>query len=47
MLASVEESIAIANSTTLLQRLKSVITDPVHRQALGKLLATLGTAVPG
>lgn len=35
--ASVEESIAIVNSTTLLQRLKSLITVPIHRRALGKL----------
>lgn len=39
--ASIEESIAIANSTTLFQRLKSLITIPVHRRALGKALVTL------
>jgi hypothetical protein len=37
----VEESIAIANSTTLFQRLKSLITVPIHRRALGNPLITL------
>ena len=39
--ASVEESIAIANSTTLFQRFKSLITVPVHRRALGKSFVIL------
>ena len=38
-----EESIAIANSTTLFERFKLLLTVPVHRRALGKLITRLSS----